>query len=136
MALQPLFIRGGGAIECLLTTNFLTRIMYKIIKVGTTHLPLKLEDEELKNLIDSFIGEFESVFSYDQLCNAIKYFALQNNYFKIEPHTEYHNIEITDGDNCRISKYLWQLIWSRKLIINFYASNSMKNDCGFNFMKL
>lgn len=110
--------------------------MYKIIKVGTTRLPLKMEDEELKNLIDSFIAEFESVFSYSQLCNAIKYYALQNDYFKMELHTEYHNIDITDGDNCRISKYLWHLVWDKKLIVCFYSPNSMKNDCSFKFMKL
>ena len=110
--------------------------MYTITKMGTTQLPLSFEDEELDNLLTSFISEYGKSFSYNQLCNSVKYYALHNNSFKKAPHTEYYNIGITDDDHLRITMFLWNLIWEHKLIINFHDTANMVSSRDFKFIKL
>ena len=110
--------------------------MYTIIRIGIAQLPLSFEDEELENLLRSFIAEFGNAFSYNQLCNSVKYYALQNNYFKTKPHTEYYNIDITEEDHYRIVGFLWKLIWEHKLLINFHETGNMTSNRDFSFIKL
>ncbi len=109
---------------------------YRIVKHETTPLPLKMDDEQLEELIDFFISEFDCTFSYNLLCNNIKYYALQNNLFEKEQYTEYSNIEISNKDHFRITKYIWEKIWNHKLIINFDNTIFGKDNHQFNFIKL
>lgn len=85
---------------------------------GQTQLPLKYNNDELKGLIEKFI-ETAKEFSYSQLCNHILTIAEQENMLDMQPDTSYSQILLTHNDSISITRYLWELIWSKKIMILF-----------------
>ena len=95
--------------------------------MGQTKLPLNIDEETFSKSLEKLVNNFGDSFSYRQLYTSFKYEAVQNDWFKKEPYTQYANIELTDKDAHKISKYLWKMIWEKKLILEFnyneYRSN-------------
>lgn len=97
--------------------------------LGTTSLKLNYNDEEIKNLVSTYICKHDvgERFSYVSLCKSIRMKALQENMFQRKANTEYDNIDMSDEDYNLISRILWSLIWDRKIVIEFHHSEYMAN---------
>lgn len=102
-------------------------MFYSYTVMGTSRLPLNIDNEAINKCLGQLIAEFGKTFSYHELYERFKYAAMSNEWFKKEPYTQYSNIELTDEDTHKITAYLWKLIWDRKLMIEFYHNEYRSN---------
>lgn len=102
------------------------------IKKGKTTLPLKITNEELKNLVVRVIDEQMkqkftcSVFQYSLIDSLTNIGA-----FSKAPNTEYASIALIEQDELTVNKILWEMINDHKLILNllpgtYYATVEME----------
>lgn len=103
-------------------------MFYSYTVMGTSRLPLKIDGDEMKKCLDELIEQFGNSFSFHQLYDSFKYNAINNDWFKKEPYTQYFNIELTKEDARKISAHLWNLIWDKKLMIDFNHDKYQSND--------
>lgn len=96
---------------------------------GTSRLALMYTDEELGELVDTFIVD-NNMFTYSQLCVYVLSIADQDNKIKKQPNTTYSHIAMINEDKRRICKLLWDRIWAKDLLILFNDSNDiyMRNN--------
>lgn len=108
-------------------------MFYSYTVMGTSRLSLNIDDEKMNGCLDDLINRLGDTFSYRQLYDSFKYEAISRKWFKKEPYTQYFNIELTRDDARKITMYLWNLIWGKKLMIDFYHDDSRSTDPN-NFM--
>lgn len=85
---------------------------------GSTRLSLSYIDEELYEMVSSYIDGTKDEFTYIGVCNFIRERAKKENKFQKEDDTEYSDIELLPSDASRISKALWQKIWNKEIFID------------------
>ena len=68
---------------------------YGYTVMGQTKLPLNIDEETFSKSLEKLVNNFGDSFSYRQLYTSFKYEAVQNDWFKKEPYTQYANIELT-----------------------------------------
>lgn len=96
-------------------------------------VPVTYTDDELRKIIQEYVTS-NPEFSFRSICNHIVYKAKAEQKCKDAETTQYSSSEISPAVGTEISKILWNLIWERKIIIDFmynqYASN-YSNDTRF-----
>lgn len=85
----------------------------------TGPVPITYTDEELEQLISSYIAEANDEFSYRNICYYIVAKAKEEGKVQGAPHTEYTGNEISISAGNRISRILWEKIWSKEIFIAF-----------------
>lgn len=85
---------------------------------GNSMLDLKYTDSELHDIIISFFKQKPKA-SYLMLCNFIVALSDKNNMFVKGEDTIYSNCELSEKEHDRINVLLWEMIWDKKLLINF-----------------
>ena len=86
--------------------------------IGVSKLRLLYSDEDLNSLISEFIADTNE-FTFSQLCSHILYIAEQKGKLEKAPYTTYSHISLTPGDNLRITRMIWERIWSKEIFMLF-----------------
>lgn len=90
-----------------------------IVKFSREFLPMTYSRNELTELVTEYIKSNES-FSFKQICSSIFNRAKQEGRLSYEKDTEYQGgIGISYFDETIISQILWELIYDKKIFINF-----------------
>jgi hypothetical protein len=93
-------------------------------------------DKELSELVENILENESVAIPFSQLCAKIIDAASKEGKLKVENHTQYAKIDVTQEDGERISRILWDLIWARKLCIDFYLSQVSRDFNEFFFKKM
>jgi hypothetical protein len=104
--------------------------------IGTTNLKLTCNKQVLIDIIEDYIEKNENSFSFKELYNYIKHIANENNYFDKEPNTEYSQIELLSVDVQTVNLIIWEKIWNKTLIIDFYKNLYRQYPEEFYFIKV
>ncbi len=109
--------------------------MNTITIMSKSALPLKCSDDELRSIVEDFIEQSDFDFIFNSLCCYIIDLAKQKDLFDKEPNTKYNEIELVGTDIKRINLIIWDMIWSRKIIIDFSKDKYTGNN-DYKFIKL
>jgi len=90
--------------------------------IGESKLRLLYSDEDLNSLISDFIAG-SNEFTFSQLCNHILSTAEQSGNLEKAPHTTYSHISLTSSDYLKITKMIWERIWSKEIFMLFSSLN-------------
>jgi hypothetical protein len=107
-----------------------------IYTFGTSRLPMKYSDSELSEVIQRIFKTVSTSIPFSQLCSQIIDVALKENKLAVDGNVQYAKIEVTQEDGCRISRVLWDLIWNRKIYIDFHSSQGSNGFNEFYFKKI
>lgn len=109
-----------------------------IIKYGRTPLPLLYGAAEFNQIVLDIINETETnAITYKTICSQVIHRALVDDKFNKEKNTQYSEIILCDSDCHSITKILWDLIWDKKIMIEFHAPLNFceSNDTMFYILK-
>ena len=97
-------------------------------------VPVTYTQAELEQVIDDFIKETSREFSFRRLCSHIIEKAISEKKVEKAETTQYSSREMNPLSSIEVSRYLWKLIWDKKIFIAFgenpYAP-TYKNDTRF-----
>ncbi len=97
-------------------------------------VPVIYTKEELEKVIDEYLQSVQTEFSFRSLCSHIIERAIKDEKVTDAKNTQYGSREMSPLSAIEVSKYLWNLIWDRKIFIAFgenpYASH-YNNDTRF-----
>ena len=80
-------------------------------------VPLDYTDEELRTVVEEYIADQKSEFSFKKMCLSILHRAMDEGKTVDSRHTQYESNELKASDGNRISRILWDMI-SLQLDIN------------------
>ncbi len=85
---------------------------------------IKFDNETLKQRILVLMEERESTngITFVNLCYQLRQMAIQEHMVSDAENTTYTNDELAPEDQVRVSRVLWELIWSHKIFILFGRS--------------
>ena len=96
-------------------------------------LALKCTREEFRTKILAEIEKSEKHFSFNELCSRIRSLCE----FEKDNDTDYLDIiDFQRPDTDYINEIIWELIWNKKLMIDFTKRTQYNNTDMFNFTKL
>jgi hypothetical protein len=107
-----------------------------VYSFGTSRLTMTYTDKELSELVEGILEKESGAISFSQLCAKIIEVALKVGKLRVANHTQYAKIDVTQEDGERISRILWDLIWAKRLCIDFYLSQDSKGFNEFYFKKI
>lgn len=97
-------------------------------------VPVTYTQEELSQVINDYIDGVSMEFSFKGLCYYIIEKAISEGKVRNASNTQYSSREMNSLSSIEVSKYLWQLIWDKKIYIAFgenpYAAH-YKGDTRF-----
>lgn|SRR5690554_3087073 len=106
--------------------------MYSRRTMSRGDLPLKCNDDELRLIVEKYIEQSDYDFTFNGLIHYIKQKAMQMDLFEKEDNVEYIVIELNRIDIKRINLLIWDMIWDRKIIIDFSKDKAPGyDDCRF-----
>lgn len=82
-------------------------------------VPVTYTAEELGRKIDEYIKEVNTEFSFKGVCQYILDCAIKDGKVRDAEHTQYSSRELNPFSSIEVSKYLWELIWSKRIYIAF-----------------
>lgn len=82
-------------------------------------VPVTYTQEELRQVIDSYLKEVDTEFSFRGICSYIVDKALKEGKVRDASHTQYSSREMSPLSAIEVSKCLWELIWDKKIFIAF-----------------
>lgn len=82
-------------------------------------MSLGYSDDELFDRINDFLSMCSNSFTFFDLCDYILLQAQNENMIKIDSKSWKRTVILSEEDMMRITKYLWEMIWNRNLIIDF-----------------
>lgn len=82
-------------------------------------VPLTYSQSELAQLVDEYLNGVSFVCTYKEICRFILDKAITEGRVENANSTEYSSREISPLSSIEISKYLWSLIWDKKIFIAF-----------------
>ena len=82
-------------------------------------VPVTYTQEELRQVIDDYLKGVTTEFSFRGICSYIIDKAIKNGKVRDASHTQYSSREINPLSAIEVSKYLWELIWAKKIFIAF-----------------
>lgn len=89
------------------------------ITYDSNPVPVTYTQEELRQVIDNYLKDVTTEFSFRGLCSYIIDKAIAEGKVPNASHTQYSSREITPLSAIEVSKYLWELIWDKKIFIAF-----------------
>lgn len=125
------FVNEAGGFEVLLTIKSKNMYVSKTI-YGEQYLQIACTTEDFKNLILSEIEQSEAHFSSPDLIARIS----RKCDFQKEPNATYAgSIGFLGKDLDYINRIVWELIWDKKLMIDFTNNRQNRNSEIFYFIK-
>lgn len=91
--------------------------MYKIY--DSNPVPVTYSQEEMKQVINDYLKDVTSEFSFRSLCSYIIDKAINEGKVRDAIHTQYSSRQMNPLSAIEVSKYLWELIWDKKIFIAF-----------------
>lgn len=91
-------------------------------------LELKCSHEELNKIVEEYIEGLDLFFSYTLLYSNIIHIAEDRDLFIKEQNTEYSNIKLGDKILSNLNMIINDLLFNRKIIIDFNSSNKSRNN--------
>lgn len=97
-------------------------------------VPVTYTTEELQRVIDSYIKDVKTEFSFRGICAYVIEKAISDGKVRDAHNTRYSSRVMSPLSSIEVSKYLWQLIWNKNIFIAFgenpYSAN-YNNDTRF-----
>ncbi|CCX57297.1 unknown [Bacteroides sp. CAG:1060] len=97
-------------------------------------VPITYTPDELAIVISDYLEEVKTEFSFKSICSFILDKAIAEGKVKDSHNTQYSSKEISPLSSIEVSRYLWKLIWEKKIFIAFgdnpYAAH-YNNDTRF-----
>lgn len=78
-------------------------------------VPVTYTQEELKQVIDDYLNDVATEFSFRGLCSYIRDKAIAEGKVRDASHTQYSSREMSPLSAIEVSKCLWELIWEKNL---------------------
>ena len=82
-------------------------------------VPVTYTQIELKQVIDDYLKDVNTEFSFQSLCSFIIGKAISEGKVRNASTTQYSSRQMNPLSAIEVSKYLWELIWDRKIYIAF-----------------
>lgn len=82
-------------------------------------VPVTYSQEEMRQVIDAFLKDVKTEFSFRGLCYHIIEKAIAEGKVRNASNTQYSSRQINPMSAIEVSKYLWELIWDKKIYIAF-----------------
>lgn len=82
-------------------------------------VPVTYTQEELKQVVEDYLNDVATEFSFRGLCSFIVGKAIDEGKVHNAGHTQYSSREMNPSSAIEVSKYLWELIWDRRIFIAF-----------------
>lgn len=82
-------------------------------------VPVTYTQDELKQVVDSFLKDVTTEFSFRGLCSYIIDKAIKDGKVRNANNTQYSSRQMNPMSAIEVSKYLWELIWAKKIYIAF-----------------
>jgi len=82
-------------------------------------VPVTYTQEELRQVVDSYLKEVHTEFSFRGICSYIVDKAIKEGKVRDASHTKYSSREMSPLSAIEASKCLWELIWDKKIFIAF-----------------
>ncbi len=84
-------------------------------------LSIKYTDREINDILNQYVDNHKTgIFSYHQFCNYLFDYANEHNKLGKEDNTTYLSAEMMPEDYSRVSRILWEMVWAKKICIDFY----------------
>ena len=99
-----------------------------VTKYGRSPLSLTYKDNELENLVSDFTDVCHGTFTFSELCSYVLERAMREKKLNAEPYTRYTNIVMTEKDEHRLTMMLWQMIWDRRIVIEFRNNDLRRSN--------
>lgn len=110
--------------------------MHTIFDPNGFQFDIKCGETELKEYTLKLISNYDIGFTFNQLCSNLANVLDTKDLFKKELNTRYEG-ELLLNNKARmvIQRYIWELIWDKKLMIDLYVSKYRQNDHNIYLMK-
>lgn len=82
-------------------------------------VPVTYTQEELRQVVDSYLKEVDTEFSFRGICSYIVDKAIKEGKVRDASHTKYSSREMSPLSAIEASKCLWEQIWDKKIFIAF-----------------
>ena len=82
-------------------------------------VPVTYDKGELSIVVDDYLKDVTTEFSFRSLCSYIIDRAIKEGKVRNAKNTQYSSSQINPLSAIEVSKYLWQLIWDKKIFIAF-----------------
>lgn len=82
-------------------------------------VPVTYTYDELKQVIDIYLKDVTTEFSFRSLCSYIIDKAIKEGKVRNASNTQYSSRQMNPMSAIEVSKYLWELIWDKKIYIAF-----------------
>lgn len=93
-------------------------------------VPVTYTQEELRLVIDDYLNDVTLEFSFRGICSYIIDKAITEGKVPDASHTQYSSREMSPLSAIEVSKYLWELIWDKKIFIAFGENLYMAHYAG------
>lgn len=93
-------------------------------------VPVTYTQEELRQVIDDYLKDVTTEFSFRSLCSYIIDNAIAEGKVPNASHTQYSSREMSPLSAIEVSKCLWELIWDKKIFIAFGENPYMAHYAG------
>lgn len=93
-------------------------------------VPVTYTLEELRPVVDSYLKEVDTKFSFRGLCSYIIDKAIKEGKVRDASHTQYSSRKMSPLSAIEVSKCLWELIWDKKIFIAFGENLYMAHYAG------
>ncbi len=104
------------------------------VTYNSNPVPVTYTKEELENVINEYLNGVQTEFSFRGICSYIIDKAIKDEKVADAKNTQYSSREMSPLSAIEVSKYLWSLIWDKKIFIAFgdnpYSANCI-NDTRF-----
>ena len=82
-------------------------------------VPVTYTQEELRQVLESYLKEVDTEFSFRGICSYIVDKAIKEGKVRDASHTQYSSREMNPLSAIEVSKCLWELIWDKRIFIAF-----------------
>ena len=82
-------------------------------------VPVIYTHDEMKQVIDEYLKDVTTEFSFRSLCSYIIDRAIMERKVHNASGTQYSSRQMNPMSAVEVSKYLWELIWDKKIFIAF-----------------
>ncbi len=101
------------------------------IKLGTTALNMTYSDDELSEMILSYVRTQDDGVGFRDICAYLLTQAQNDGRVEGQTGEEYQWESLSHIDTIKVDRILWQLIWKHRLVIDFDSSHYPTQDIYF-----
>jgi hypothetical protein len=88
-------------------------------ELGKQVMNVKCDNEQMKEITLLCVNDFESMFSFKQLCNAVLLKLDKEDLLQKKENVVYQGgFELSSDTTDKIQQFIWEQIWDKKLMID------------------